>query len=118
MLPATAPSDDILVLRRPQIYLAAGLTRVPLKENSAQVLQASVAAGTPTHIASVNWSSDLIWGALQTALLAEPLTVHSNSLEVESGFTTGKIAKYVPTGPECMAKHEASKIQSSSSSMT
>lgn len=75
------------------MHSVAGGEKVPLKQHSSEVLQASVAAGIPTHVVSVNWSADLIWGALQKASLAEPVVVHSNSLEVEAGHTTGRISK-------------------------
>lgn len=74
-------------------YLAAGAEKVPLKQHSSEVLQAALAADIPTHIASVNWSADLIWGALQNTSHAERLVVHSNTLEVMSGTTTGRIEK-------------------------
>ena len=73
--------------------LAVGREKVRLKQHSSEVLQATLAAGISTHIVSVNWSSDLIRGALQSASLAEGLMVHSNSLEAEAGFTTGRVSK-------------------------
>ena len=65
-----------------------------LKTQGSAVLQKAIAAGLSTHVVSVNWSRDVILGALHGVVGLKPSQVWSNSLEEVSGLTTGRLDRY------------------------
>ena len=66
-----------------------------LKPGSREVLQSAARAGVATHVCSVNWSLELVRGALEGAA-EEPLEgviIHCNDLADEGGISTGHIIR-------------------------
>ena len=74
---------------------AAGRDKVQLKPGSKETLQRAARAGVSTHICSVNWSQELVGGAVEGAA-EEPLEgveIHCNDLAEEGGISTGQIVR-------------------------
>lgn len=78
---------------KPEVFLAGGQQKVKLKQHSAAVLSRAIAASVPTYVLSVNWSSEFIHGALQGVPHLSSSCIHSNSLQMDSDVTTGRIIR-------------------------
>ena len=77
--------------------LCLGESRLSLRPGSHSVLQKSSSCGSFVCIVSMNWSTELIQGALESGgpsgqLLSE-LQIYSNELEMHGDRSNGKIVR-------------------------